>query len=254
MSPPRIVLWHLKLSHFNEKARWGLDLKRLPHARRAAVPGVHPLAALWLARRDTLPILVVDGRAIGESSAILAELDRLAPEPRLVPEDLELRTRALALQAFFDHEVGPQLRSVAYDKLLSDREATVDALGGGLAPVQRRMVAGLLPVVLPLFRRRLDINAEATADGLRRTRAALDRVAAEAGPAGFLAGDRLSVADIAAASLLGPLVRPPGSLYARLEVPAPLRAVVAELAPHPGAEWVRAMWAEHRPPAPRRVS
>ena len=29
------VLWHLKVSHYNEKARWALDYKGVPHARRA---------------------------------------------------------------------------------------------------------------------------------------------------------------------------------------------------------------------------
>ena len=37
--PP--VLWHLKVSHYNEKARWALDYKRVPHVRRALMPGLH---------------------------------------------------------------------------------------------------------------------------------------------------------------------------------------------------------------------
>lgn len=254
MSAPHVVLWHLTISHYNEKVRWGLDLKRLPHARRAVTPGLHPLAALWLTRGETLPILVVDGRAMRESSAILAELDRLAPEPRLVPENPILRARARELEAWFDAELGHQIRSLAYEMLLADREATLRALGDGIAPGQRRLVAALLPPVLPIMRRRMRIDPSAAADGLERTRAALDRVAAEAGPAGFLVGDRISVADLAAAALLAPVVRPAGSPYVRTDVPPAYAAVVEELAPHPGAAWVRAMWAEHRPPAPRRVS
>ena len=32
------VLWHFRISHFNEKARWALDWKRVPHVRRAVLP------------------------------------------------------------------------------------------------------------------------------------------------------------------------------------------------------------------------
>jgi len=42
------VLWHLKVSNYNEKARWALDYKPIPHVRRAAVPGRHRSIAQWL--------------------------------------------------------------------------------------------------------------------------------------------------------------------------------------------------------------
>src|SRR5437773_2338107 len=39
------VLWHLKASHYNEKARLARDYKRIPHIRRALTPGSHAKAA-----------------------------------------------------------------------------------------------------------------------------------------------------------------------------------------------------------------
>lgn len=39
------VLWQLELSHYNEKVRWALDHKRIPHVRRALLPGVHAVTA-----------------------------------------------------------------------------------------------------------------------------------------------------------------------------------------------------------------
>ena len=38
--PP--VLWQLELSHYNEKVRWALDHKRIPHRRRALLPACTP--------------------------------------------------------------------------------------------------------------------------------------------------------------------------------------------------------------------
>ncbi len=42
--PP--VLWHFPISHYNEKARWALDWKGIPHVRRALALSYVP-RALW---------------------------------------------------------------------------------------------------------------------------------------------------------------------------------------------------------------
>src|SRR5687767_4386381 len=75
------VLWHLKVSHYNEKARWALDYKRLPHVRRAAVPGRHHKIAEELTGGSTFPVLVLDGEAIGDSTRIIEALERRCPDP-----------------------------------------------------------------------------------------------------------------------------------------------------------------------------
>ncbi|TMA98882.1 MAG: glutathione S-transferase, partial [Deltaproteobacteria bacterium] len=48
------LLWHIPLSHFNEKVRWTLDYKRIPHRRQ--VLGADYLIRAWRATgRGTLP-------------------------------------------------------------------------------------------------------------------------------------------------------------------------------------------------------
>jgi glutathione S-transferase len=42
------VLWHLEISHYNEKVRWALDYKSIPHVRKTPLPGLHGLHALVL--------------------------------------------------------------------------------------------------------------------------------------------------------------------------------------------------------------
>jgi hypothetical protein len=74
-----LLLWHIPLSHYNEKARWALDYKRIAHHRQ--VLGADYLIRAWRATgRGTLPILFLDGRAIGDSTHIIAALE---PEPPL---------------------------------------------------------------------------------------------------------------------------------------------------------------------------
>ncbi len=41
-----VILWHIEVSHYSEKARWALDHKAIPHERRVPMPGLHGVSAL----------------------------------------------------------------------------------------------------------------------------------------------------------------------------------------------------------------
>jgi glutathione S-transferase len=63
------LLWHIPLSHFSEKVRWALDHKRIAHNRRVLGPDY--LIRAWRATGcGTLPILFLNGQAIGDSTHI----------------------------------------------------------------------------------------------------------------------------------------------------------------------------------------
>src|SRR5919108_2769536 len=102
MPPETPVLWHLELSHYNERARWALDYKRVPHVRRAVTPIRHDAVSRLVGGRGTMPVLAIDGRAIGDSTEIIAELERRTPEPPLYPADPAERPPALELEEPFD--------------------------------------------------------------------------------------------------------------------------------------------------------
>jgi glutathione S-transferase len=105
------VLWQIKISHYNEKARWALDYKSVPHRRRSPLPLFGTLPTAWvLTRGTTFPILRLDGRSIGDSTRIIAALEERFPEPPLYPADRAERDRALALEDFFDEQLAPYVR------------------------------------------------------------------------------------------------------------------------------------------------
>src|SRR5215467_2555062 len=105
-----LLLWHIPLSHYSEKTRWALDFKRIPHRRR--VLAADYLIRAWRATgRGTLPILFLDGRAIGDSTQIIAALEARNPERSLYPGDAAARERALALEDDLDERLGPALRA-----------------------------------------------------------------------------------------------------------------------------------------------
>src|SRR5436190_24092384 len=102
----RPVLWQLQISHYNEKVRWALDYKRIPHTRRSMLPGVHQLILKRKAGVIRSPVLELNGTAIADSSAILQAIEERWPEPPLMPEDAQQRERALALEDYFDEQLG----------------------------------------------------------------------------------------------------------------------------------------------------
>src|SRR5499425_43030 len=113
------LLWHIPLSHFSEKVRWTLDYKGIAHRRR--VLGADYLIRAWRAtRRGTLPILFLDGRAIGDSTQIIAALEARHPTPPLYPAAAVSRRRALALEDELDEQLGPALRAAMITPLFQN--------------------------------------------------------------------------------------------------------------------------------------
>lgn len=90
----RPILWHLPISHYSEKVRWALDYKAVQHDRRASIGGYHIPATLVLTRgrHYTLPLIELDGRRIGDSTAIIAALEQRFPDPPLYPTSAGARS------------------------------------------------------------------------------------------------------------------------------------------------------------------
>jgi glutathione S-transferase len=241
------VLWHIEISHYNEKARWALDYKGIPHVRKAPMPGAHNLYSAWLTRGGvrTFPVLQLDGKAIGDSTAIIAALEERQPEPALYPADPAERAQALALEEYFDTEVGPNVRRLAFFHLLQDRDRAV----GGINPsggARARMMRASFPIVKAVMRREYGISAEQAVSAREKIDAALDRVVDETGPSGYLVGDRFSVADLTACSLLGPILAPPQYANAVLDVPPVLDELRETMRAHPAGAWVFDVYDRHR--------
>src|SRR5262245_60957640 len=126
------LLWHIPLSHFNEKVRWALDYKGIAHRRRVLGPDY--LIRAWRATgQGQLPILWLDGRAIQDSTGIAAGLEGRFPHPPLYPADEAMRRRALALEDELDEGLGPALRAAIVTPLFrSDPDVALRVLTTGM--------------------------------------------------------------------------------------------------------------------------
>jgi len=245
VKPPRLL--HFRVSHFNEKVRWALDHKRWPHLRQALVPGFHVPRVRWLTGQTQLPVLEIDGRLLTGSSRILAEIERLRPDPPLYPTDPRARERALATEAYFDEQVAPELRRLFWATYLEHTAECARMATDGFSGGTRLVWAALLPLVRPLFRRNMGINAAQLRAARLRLQSHFDRLESEIGPGGYLVGDRFGVADLAAAAVMTAIIRPPEFPYPLPEPwPPKLVELRASVAHCRGFRWVLDIYARHR--------
>jgi glutathione S-transferase len=252
MSDGLPTLWQIDVSHYSEKARWALAWKGVEHRRRSPVPGAHILIALWLTRgtRYTFPILSVDGERIADSTAIVAALEQRYPEPPLYPLDVAERRRALELEDYFDEELGPAIRLLAWHELGKDRERFAALMEQAAPRPLRRFARPTAAYARAYTALRFRAGSPEAADRARaKVLAALDRLEAELGDSEYLVGGRFSVADLTAASLFYPLAVPEES---PLKPDSPAARGFEEfrqpLLDGRGLKWVKEMFRRHRKP------
>jgi glutathione S-transferase len=243
------TLWHIQLSNYNEKARWALDYKGIPHQRRRPLPGMHRAIAMVRTRgaHSRLPVLQLDGqRAVGDSTAIIATLERHAPDPPLYPIDAADRVRALALEDFFDDQLGSQVRAFGWFHMVQDMHSSIDTLLDEHPAWHRRVMHASSPAMRRIILRDYGATQAGADTGLEKIRCAMDRLERELGSSDYMVGDRFSVADLTAAALFTPIVAPPERPYAPAWAPKPLLDLREELEARPGGRWIHEMYARHR--------
>jgi glutathione S-transferase len=240
-----IELYQFQGSHFNEKARWGLDLKHVPYQGTSLLPGPHMRTMKKLTGKSETPALVDGETVVSGSAAILEHLEQRFPDPALFPEDPSENQRARNIVRHWDAEIGPAVRLVKFFHVL-EADYVVGTFGQGQTAFARGMYRLGFPVISRVMMNKMNINAETAAEAREITRAAFDYVAKEPNESGYLVGDRFTVADLTCAALLMPCV-PVSEWGGPVDAQTKKNhAFLAEWADHPGAEWVREIYRRHR--------
>jgi glutathione S-transferase len=243
-----IELLQFRHSPYNEKVRWALDFKRVPHRRRSLLPGPHVAVVRKLTGHTHTPVIVADGQAIDGSARILDWLEARWPQPALLPADASDHAEALRIQQWFDEDLTPRIRRAVLDALLRQPTAFAGVFGDGRPVIERLAYACAVPLAAPLIRRGNGITGPASVDdGLRAAGQALDFVVERGGAGGYMVGSGFTLADLTAASTLAVLAQPADS---PMSGPRPYGAAFAALlqrfAAHPGMAWTRQLYARHR--------
>lgn len=206
-------LYHLPLSPYCRKIRLVLAEKRIETALIEEKPWERRPDFRRLSPSGQVPVFVErDGEAINESNAIFEYLEETRPDPPLLPETPLERAEARRLAQWFDVKFAAEVTV----NLLHER-------------VYKRMRGEGVP------------DSAAVRAGAQNLRVHLDYVAWLAAQRRWLGGERMSIADFAAAAHLSvldytgdvPWERAPAAKewYARIKSRPAFRDLLADRAP-----------------------
>jgi glutathione S-transferase len=240
-------LWQFRVSHYNDKARWALDYKGVRHVRHSLLPGLHIPRVLWMTGQKSVPVLVMDGRRIADSTRIIAALEAAYPEPPLYPADEGERRHALVLEDLFDEQLGPHVRRALFHEILPATDYAASLMATGVSPAARVAYRAAFPAIRTLMRLDMGIDDEHARRSREKVEAGLDRIERELGARDYLVGDRFTVADLTAAALLSPLVAPDEYPYPLPgPYPPPAEAYRRSFDGRRALEWAGEMYRRHR--------
>lgn len=248
------TLYQFPISHFCEKTRWNLDAKGLSYKVENLMPGAHRRVAKRLAQgKGSVPVLVDGATILGDSTDIALHLESAYPTPALLPPPGPERDRVLELEAYFDEAAGIHVRRWAYGHII-DGGANLGAMMFGAYPTPQRWIGRLLvPIIKRVLRRQYRIYPDKVEQSRVKLLEGLDRLEREIGgdPSRYLVGSSLTIADITAAALYGPLVGAEGSPYAprpEAPMPAPILELRKAVLDRPAGQWVLRRYQQDRQP------
>lgn len=240
-----ITLYQFPISHYCEKVRWALDYKGLDWTCKNFLPGPHISQAIKISGKSKVPILQHDKKIVRESSKIITYLDKTFPEKNLTPLQDDLKNEALEWERYLDKEVGIHLRRYVYSYLLNYPHIVIPFFthhGPWYGPL-------LIRIIFPMLRKKmvsyLDINEQTTQLSKEHLSQAIDKIAAHLSNRKFLVGDQFTRADITAAALLAPLIKPEKyGLNWPEKLPEELEVFIESQ--NSKLQWVRNMYEQYR--------
>jgi glutathione S-transferase len=190
-----MLLLQFSTSHYCRKARLALGYKRLEYQVENLTPGLHALKLKPLTGMTTIPVLLPQmlgqPEAIGDSTRIFHFLDQIQPEPALGLVDAQLNGKMWAIEDWLDESIGVAARFVYYDFRAG--------AGKGIDPSWSSQA------VIQVVRWQYGINAASVGLAKGRLETAIALLHQRWATGGYLVGNQLTAADLAAAALLSPL-------------------------------------------------
>ncbi len=241
-----IRLITIPISHYCEKARWGLQRAKLPYREIRHLQLLHMGATIPRGGRST-PMLISGSDVICDSTDIRQWIDARLPEAQRICTDPE----ALEWEERFDARLGPDGRAWMYHHFLPRTDLLRTYGAPGIPRWQDAMLPVLLPVVSRVIRRIFKLDDARAGRCRDRCLAELDAVAEQLSDGRpYLLGDRFTTADLTFGSLVAPLVLPLG--YTVTLPPLELlegesAEVVTRCRAHPAGQFALRLYAERDP-------
>ncbi|NMG57373.1 glutathione S-transferase family protein [Geitlerinema sp. P-1104] len=188
-------LLQFSTSHYCRKVRLALGYKQIPYEVENLTPGAHRFKLKPLVGLTTVPVLLPESAsgpvAVGDSTEILKFLEGHTPEPSWTLGESQGDRRAWLLEDWLDESIGTATRFLYYDFRAKE--------GKSVNP------SWFAQTLVKVVRFQYDISPARVTLARQRLRLALAELGETWRESPYLVGDRLSVADLAAAGLLSPL-------------------------------------------------
>jgi glutathione S-transferase len=196
-------LYVIPASHPSIAVQLMLEHKGIPYKRTDLMPVVSKVALRAVGfPGNTVPALKIDGDKVQGSRQIARELERLRPEPPLLPADPEKRTAVEEAERFGDEELQHPIRQLLWWGFKQDKEPLRSYSEGAKIGVPIGLAVktgGPLIAFSAHFNEASDENARTALEKLPHL---LDRVDAWV-QSGVLNGEQLNVADFQIAPSIG---------------------------------------------------
>jgi glutathione S-transferase len=157
-------------SHPSMAARLMLETKGIEYKRTDLMPVISKAALRGLGfPRNTVPAIKLDGRKVQGTGEIARELDRIQPEPPLLPADAERRAAVEEAERFGDQDLQPPVRAILWWALRKDKAPLRSYSEGAKLGIP---IGLALKTAAPIVAASAHFN-EATDENVRRGLAAL---------------------------------------------------------------------------------
>jgi glutathione S-transferase len=190
-------------SHPAVAARLMLEHKGIAYKRTDLLPVISKLALRLVGfPGTTVPALKIEGAKVQGSRPIARELERLVPEPALLPADPERRAAVEAAERFGDEELQHPIRQILWWCIKRDHEPLRSYSEGARLGLPIGLAVKTAAPIVALAARSNEASDDNVRADLAKLPALLDRVDAWIA-AGVLNGPELTAADFQIAPSIG---------------------------------------------------
>jgi glutathione S-transferase len=196
-------LYVIPASHPSIAAQLMLDHKGIPYKRTDLLPVISKTALRAVGfPRNTVPALKIEGDKVQGSRPIARALDRLRPEPPLLPADPEQRTAVEEAERFGDEELQHPIRQILWWGIKKDRKPLRSYSEGARLGAPLGLLMKTAAPIVALAARFNEAGDENVRQALAALPPLLDKVDALV-ESGVLNGAQLNAADFQIAPSIG---------------------------------------------------